>query len=54
MGKKGTKRRVYTAEFKTEAVALVEKKEKPGEPDSHKSITKPLAFLTTSTSMISG
>ena len=29
MGKKGRERRVYTAEFKTEAVALVEKREKP-------------------------
>ena len=27
--KKGTERRVYTKEFKTEAVALAEKKEKP-------------------------
>jgi transposase len=29
MGKKGSLRRVYTKEFKTEAVALAEKKEKP-------------------------
>jgi transposase len=29
MGKKGTERRVYTEEFKSEAVALAEKKEKP-------------------------
>jgi transposase len=29
MGKKGTERRVYTKEFKAEAVALAEKKEKP-------------------------
>ena len=29
MKKKGTKRRVYTAEFKAEAVALAEKREKP-------------------------
>jgi transposase len=29
MGKKGIAHRVYTAEFKAEAVALVEKKEKP-------------------------
>jgi transposase len=29
MGKKGTKHRVYTMEFKTEAVALVLKREKP-------------------------
>jgi transposase-like protein len=29
MGKKGTKRRVHTKEFKAEAVALAEKKEKP-------------------------
>jgi transposase-like protein len=29
MGKKGSSRRVYTKEFKTEAVALAEKKEKP-------------------------
>ena len=29
MGKKGRERRVYTAEFKTETVALVEKREKP-------------------------
>ena len=29
MGKKGTERRVYTKEFKVEAVALAEKREKP-------------------------
>ena len=29
MGKKGTERRVYTKEFKAEAVALAEKREKP-------------------------
>jgi len=29
MGKKSTERRVYTEEFKAEAVALAEKKEKP-------------------------
>ena len=29
MGKKGTERRVYTAEFKAEAVALAGKHEKP-------------------------
>jgi len=29
MGKKGTERRVYTKEFKAEAAALAEKKEKP-------------------------
>ncbi len=29
MGKKSTERRVYTKEFKAEAVALAEKKEKP-------------------------
>ena len=29
MKKKGTERRVYTAEFKAEAVALAEKREKP-------------------------
>ena len=29
MGKKGTGRRVYTKEFKAEAAALAEKKEKP-------------------------
>ena len=29
MGKKGKDRRVYTQEFKTEAVALAEKREKP-------------------------
>jgi transposase len=29
MGKKGKKHRVYTKEFKAEAVALAEKKEKP-------------------------
>jgi len=29
MGKKGSKRRVYTKEFKVEAVALAEKREKP-------------------------
>ena len=29
MGKKGTERRVHTKEFKAEAVALAEKKEKP-------------------------
>ena len=29
MKKKGTERRVYTAEFKAEAIALAEKKEKP-------------------------
>jgi transposase-like protein len=29
MGKKGTVRRVYTKEFKSEAVALAEKREKP-------------------------
>ena len=29
MGKKGSERRVYTKEFKAEAVALAEKKEKP-------------------------
>ena len=29
MGKKRTERRVYTEEFKSEAVALAEKKEKP-------------------------
>ena len=29
MGKKPTERRVYTEEFKAEAVALAEKKEKP-------------------------
>ena len=29
MGKKDTVRRVYTAEFKAEAVALAEKREKP-------------------------
>jgi transposase len=29
MGKKGTERRVYTREFKTEAVALAVKREKP-------------------------
>jgi transposase len=29
MAKKATVRRVYTAEFKTEAVALAEKREKP-------------------------
>jgi transposase len=29
MGKKGLKHRVYTQEFKAEAVALAEKKEKP-------------------------
>jgi transposase-like protein len=29
MGKKGTERRVYTPEFKAEAVALAEKREKP-------------------------
>jgi transposase len=29
MGKKGVKHRVYTKEFKAEAVALAEKKEKP-------------------------
>jgi transposase len=29
MGKKGTIRRVYTKEFKTEAVSLAEKREKP-------------------------
>jgi transposase len=29
MGKKGLQRRVYTKEFKTEAVALAEKREKP-------------------------
>ena len=29
MKKKGTERRVYTAEFKVEAVALAEKREKP-------------------------
>jgi transposase len=29
MGKKGTDRRVYTQEFKSEAVGLVEKREKP-------------------------
>jgi len=29
MRKKGTERRVYTQEFKTEAVALAEKREKP-------------------------
>jgi transposase-like protein len=29
MGKKGSPRRVYTEEFKAEAVALAEKKEKP-------------------------
>ena len=29
MGKKSTGRRVYTQEFKTEAVGLAEKKEKP-------------------------
>ena len=29
MGKKGTERRVYTQEFKTEAIALAEKREKP-------------------------
>jgi transposase len=29
MGKKDTERRVYTTEFKAEAVALVEKHEKP-------------------------
>ena len=29
MKEKGTERRVYTAEFKAEAVALAEKREKP-------------------------
>ena len=29
MGKKGTERRVFTMEFKAEAVALAEKREKP-------------------------
>ena len=29
MGKKGTERRVYTKEFKAEAVALAERREKP-------------------------
>jgi len=29
MGRKGMERRVYTKEFKTEAVALAEKREKP-------------------------
>jgi transposase len=29
MGKKGTERRAYTKEFKAEAAALAEKKEKP-------------------------
>lgn len=29
MGKKGSQRRVYTKEFKVEAVALAEKREKP-------------------------
>jgi transposase-like protein len=29
MGKKGTKRRVYTQEFKAESVAPVEKHEQP-------------------------
>ncbi len=29
MGKKGIKRRVHTKEFKAEAIALAEKKEKP-------------------------
>ena len=29
MGKKGSERRVYTKEFKAEAVALAEKREKP-------------------------
>ena len=29
MGKKGTERRVYTKEFKAEAVGLAEKREKP-------------------------
>jgi len=29
MGKKGSERRVHTKEFKTEAVALAEKREKP-------------------------
>ncbi len=29
MGRKGTERRVYTKEFKAEAAALAEKKEKP-------------------------
>ena len=29
MGKKGSERRVHTKEFKAEAVALVEKREKP-------------------------
>jgi transposase-like protein len=32
MGKKGTERRVYTKEFKAEAVALAAKKEKPVSP----------------------
>ena len=29
MGKKGTERRVFTTEFKAEAIALAEKREKP-------------------------